>query len=235
MTKLRNLRKKDLLINGVYIIKNIKNNKFYIGSCSSKTFLYDRLRHHYLDLRKNNHINKYLQNAWNKYGEDNFIFEILEICSPEKCIEREQCWINLLNPSYNFCKIAGSTLNIKHSQETKEKIIKGIKKWYSTEEGIEFKKKLSKLRQNEKGKKHTKETKIKISNSNKGKVVSEESKNKMKCKRPSLYKKIINLDTMIIYNNSEEYSKKFNINKSYVQTLARRERTSKKHNIKYYE
>lgn len=234
MTKLNNLNRKDLLINGIYIIKNIKNNKFYIGSCSSKTFLYDRLKHHSLDLRKNKHVNKYLQNSFNKYGLENFVYEILEICLPEKCLEREQYWIDLLNPHYNLCKVAGSSLNKKTSEETKQKIKDSVKKWYSTEEGKIFKNKLSELSKKRPKVKHSEETKNKISKAHKGKTVSEESKNKMRCKRPSLYKKIIDLKTLIIYENSEIYSKLFQINQSYVQALARGERKSKKHNIKYY-
>jgi hypothetical protein len=50
----------------------------------------------------------------------------------------------------------------------------------------------------------------------------------MKCKRPSLYKKVIDLNTKIIYTNAEEYAKLFNINTSYVQALCRREKNIKK-------
>jgi hypothetical protein len=39
-----------------------------------------------------------LQNAWNKYGEDNFYFSVLELVpDKDKLIEREQYWIDKLN------------------------------------------------------------------------------------------------------------------------------------------
>jgi group I intron endonuclease len=56
-----------------------------------------------------------------KYGYANFKLEILEYCSPEECIKREQYYINTFNPEYNVLKVAGSTLGYKHSEETKAK------------------------------------------------------------------------------------------------------------------
>lgn len=90
MQSIKEIIRKELLYTGVYKIININNNKFYIGSCSSKTFLYERLIHHKRDLLNNRHCNTYLQNSFNKYGIDVFYFEILEKCEPELCIEREQ-------------------------------------------------------------------------------------------------------------------------------------------------
>jgi group I intron endonuclease len=53
-----------------------------------------------------------------KYGIEKFKLEILEYCSPAKCIKLEQKYINLLKPEYNILKIAGSLLGFKHSEET---------------------------------------------------------------------------------------------------------------------
>ena len=77
---------KDLLLCGVYCIKNIKNNKLYIGSTTVQ--FVKRLNLHVWELNSNKHKNKYLQNSWNKYKEDSFIFEIIEICDKNKCLER---------------------------------------------------------------------------------------------------------------------------------------------------
>jgi len=57
-----------------------------------------------------------------KYGYSNFMFEILEYCTRDNVLEREQYYIDLLKPIYNIVKIAGSTLGYKHSNETKEKM-----------------------------------------------------------------------------------------------------------------
>ena len=59
---------------GIYKITNKQNDKFYIGS---STNIEMRWYAHKSYLRRNVHANQHLQNAWNKYGEDNFIFSIL--------------------------------------------------------------------------------------------------------------------------------------------------------------
>ena len=57
-----------------------------------------------------------------KYGYSNLKLEILEYCSPEDLIEREQYYFKSLEPYYNILKIAGSSLGYTHSQETKDKM-----------------------------------------------------------------------------------------------------------------
>nr|YP_010608748.1 hypothetical protein PNX16_mgp023 [Drechslerella dactyloides]WAN89828.1 hypothetical protein [Drechslerella dactyloides] len=71
-----------------------------------------------------------IYNALLKYGHSKFSLEILEYCVTEKCLEREQYYINILKPEYNILKIAGSSLGFKHSEETIAKIStakKGVK------------------------------------------------------------------------------------------------------------
>jgi group I intron endonuclease len=57
-----------------------------------------------------------------KHGLAKFKLEILEYCSPAKCIKIEQQFINFLKPEYNIIKIAGSPLGFRHSEETLWKI-----------------------------------------------------------------------------------------------------------------
>nr|ATI20269.1 GIY-YIG endonuclease [Juglanconis sp.] len=52
-----------------------------------------------------------------KYGHNNFTLEILEYCSKDMLIEREQYYLDLLNPEYNILKHAYSLLGYKHSEE----------------------------------------------------------------------------------------------------------------------
>jgi group I intron endonuclease len=104
---------------GIYKIINTVNRKFYIGS--SKNIL-KRIRRHFSELRNNSHKNKHLQSSWNKYGEENFLFEILEECLEENLIVREQYYIDVLIPKYNINKIANSSLGVKRDDITKEKI-----------------------------------------------------------------------------------------------------------------
>jgi group I intron endonuclease len=117
------------MITGIYQILNLTNNKKYIGS--SANYLSRRKATHLYYLRKNCHPNIYLQRAWNKYGEQNFRFEILEKCEPDKCIEREQYYIDTIKPEYNILPIANSRLGKRHSSLVRKKIslaLKGIAK-----------------------------------------------------------------------------------------------------------
>jgi group I intron endonuclease len=100
---------------GIYQIINLTNGKVYIGSTCS---LGDRKSRHLKELRNNTHHSIILQNAWNKHGEENFKFEILELVEDKsQLINREQFYFDTLIPTYNICKIAGSCLGIKHSPE----------------------------------------------------------------------------------------------------------------------
>lgn len=73
---------------------------------------------HLTDLRGNRHHNIHLQRAWNKYGEQSFTFQIIEpIESLSTLLEREQYYLDRLNPQYNICPTAGTSLGCKHSPE----------------------------------------------------------------------------------------------------------------------
>jgi ribosomal protein S27E len=80
---------------GVYKITNIVNGKFYVGSSNN---VKSRWYQHKSKLRENRHGNTHLQNAWNLYGEENFVFEVIEECEPEFQFEREQHYLDELNP-----------------------------------------------------------------------------------------------------------------------------------------
>lgn len=60
---------------GIYCIENIINGKKYIGS---SLYIEERITTHKRELKNNSHSNSYLQNAYNKYGVENFKFYILE-------------------------------------------------------------------------------------------------------------------------------------------------------------
>lgn len=67
---------------GIYKITNLINNKVYIGESHD---IYLRWEEHKKDLNNKEHHSYKLQTAWNKYGEENFEFEILEeVFDPEK-------------------------------------------------------------------------------------------------------------------------------------------------------
>lgn len=85
---------------GIYCIINVKNQKRYVGSSKN---LFGRLTKHFSILRHNKHENARLQNSWNKHGEDNFDYYILEFCDNEDMlVKREQFYIDTIKPEYNF-------------------------------------------------------------------------------------------------------------------------------------
>ena len=59
---------------GVYQIRNRDSGAMYIGSAIS---LASRKTTHWWALRHGRHFNTHLQNAWNKYGESAFVFEVI--------------------------------------------------------------------------------------------------------------------------------------------------------------
>ena len=130
----------------VYTITNTANGKMYIGKTSRP--VKERWYRHRYNLRENKHPNDYLQNAWNKYGEESFLFEILEeYPSVEEVNNAERFYVL-------YFKWLGLTLYNHRAG--------GEGGWLS-QAAIE------KMRQANIGKKHSNETKLKMSLSQKGK------------------------------------------------------------------
>lgn len=113
---------------GIYKITNLVNGKFYIGSAAGKEGIRGRIGTHKSRLKNNKHCNEYLQSAWNKYGEENFKSEVLEIVENKNIIiEREQYYLDLYKPynriiGYNLSPTAGSQIGYKHTKKTITKI-----------------------------------------------------------------------------------------------------------------
>ena len=92
---------KSLCVSGIYAIVNRMNEHLYIGQ--SKDIM-KRWVSHKQALRKGNHGNAYLQNAWNYYTECNFKFAVVEFCELGDLDLQEQYWIERLNPEYNISR-----------------------------------------------------------------------------------------------------------------------------------
>lgn len=86
---------------GIYKITNTINNHFYIGQSSN---LNSRLMEHHRHMRDTKKSRYILYKAVDKYGVENFNFEILELCEYENLSEREVFYILNLNPHYNIVK-----------------------------------------------------------------------------------------------------------------------------------
>lgn len=144
---------------GIYRILNLANNMCYVGSAVRISY---RWKNHRIELRLDRHTNRYLQSAWNKYGEDNFEFEILEHCENNRLIELEQFWMDYYQSAnrefgYNLSPTAGNCMGVEHTDETKAKLSE-----------LKIGKSI-----------HTDESKAKIGIALKGRVFSEDTLRKM--------------------------------------------------------
>lgn len=112
---------------GIYCIENIINNKKYIGK---STQIRKRILVHISKLRDNKSQCIYLQNAWNKYKENNFNFYVLEYCDKTELNNKEEYWIKKLETfysksnGYNLTKGGEGIPGYIHTSETKNKISK---------------------------------------------------------------------------------------------------------------
>ena len=144
----------------IYGIYCKSNSKLYIGS--SKT-VYHRLAIHKSLLRANTHFNIYLQRTYNKYGEDNFQFTVIEeVENIWNLLQREQWYIDtlgtLIPDGFNIAKDTKAPMaGKKHSNESKLKMSLS----QSGKNNAMF------------GRKHTKESKRKMSKSTKEMMTDE--------------------------------------------------------------
>lgn len=131
-----------------------------------------------------------MQNSWNKYGKESFEFKTIEEINVKDCelakklTEREQFYLDTLNPDYNINMEANVTRlfgkdnpmygkEVYHSKETRDKISNSLKgRTFTKKHKLEISKAL-------KGRKLSKETKRKMSEAAKGRVQSEKTKNKL--------------------------------------------------------
>jgi hypothetical protein len=111
---------------GIYCIKNIVNNKVYIGSSKD---IHKRISAHKMSLGKDSHHSLKLQRSYNKHRKDCFIFDILEICYNQDLETKEKEWITFFDSyknGYNSTDEVGAPwrgkkqpINIKKLQKCK--------------------------------------------------------------------------------------------------------------------
>jgi len=138
-------------ISGIYQICNNENGKVYIGSAVN---LKRRMACHFSKLKEGDHHNRYLQHAWNKSRGQGFFFGVLEYVKKiNQLIIREQYYIDTIRPEYNISLVAGSSLGIKRSEAFKRKVSeyqKGNKRWLGKKHTIESRQKMSKAKKEKK-------------------------------------------------------------------------------------
>lgn len=167
---------------GVYKITNIVNQKVYIGQSVS---IQSRWKEHINSLRRGASRCTLLQRAWNKYGEESFVFEVLELCSPDMLDEIEISYILFYDSCNNGYNIEQGGNKNKHlSDDTKKKIREAHLGKKMSDETI---KRMSEARIGNKnpmyGKTHSSKARLKISKAHKGKPgykLNDETKEKIR-------------------------------------------------------
>ncbi len=200
---------------GIYKITNLINDKVYIGQSVN---IYSR----WYQEKKLNGINAHLKSSFLKYGIENFSFEILEECQKEELDDKEKIYIkkyNSFDRDYGYNETTGGQANKiqrgkplseetkrkiseakkgkklseehkkalseawnhrpKLSKESRKKLASSLVKYYSEETQEHKEKRILALSESKKGKKLSEEHKKALSEAKKGKKLSEETKRKI--------------------------------------------------------
>jgi len=206
-------------VSGIYKIVNKVNGKYYIGSSNDLLGKYGRWYEHRSNLVKNRHTNKKLQNSWNKYGEHNFEYLLIEVVDDDKLLIVEQKYLDILKQDNTLDNDTHYNLTYDATSPMKGKV-----PWNKGTKGLQV--------SHNKGKKLSLETKKKISESTKlsmakiydgmsvkrkGKTLSENHKIKLSDK--TIYK-FINKNTGEIFTGTRyEFRKKHNVDKACLWAL----------------
>ncbi len=111
-------------VSGIYKIQRIGTDQCYVGSSH---WIGKRWATHRRELNNARHQASRLQNSWSKYGQGSFEFSVLEevygVGDELKAllVQREQAWMDQLNPCFNTVPAAGSTLGFKMPHEIVER------------------------------------------------------------------------------------------------------------------
>lgn len=180
----------------IYRITCAVTGKFYIGSTVNKA---QRWARHRRQLRDGTHPNKHMAASWVKYGEEAFVFEVLErVDDPAALFAAEQQYLDLhagRDYCFNWALYAGAPMRGKFGAETanygkvmSDEVRKKISASLSGEnhpnwgkqlpESTRLKIKEANLTNPWKGGKHTPEAIAKIAAASRGRPVSEETRAK---------------------------------------------------------
>lgn len=222
-------------MHSVYCFTNKINNKKYVGLTAN---VKQRHKQH----KSTRNRCPVFSNAIKKYGFENFNFEVLiENLSREEANHFERKFIkefNTLVPN-GYNRTEGGDSSVKHTKETIEKIIEKNRIWRLTNNHPM------------KGKRHSEETKKLLSELafqrtnrpsgnkhwNYGKKADESTKQKMsisnKLGNNGFAKKVIDINTGIIYSCINEAKLVYGISHSLISMICSGKRKSSKYNFKY--
>jgi group I intron endonuclease len=242
---------------GIYAIINKVSGRYYIGST---IHLKRRIIEHKSKLRNGRHHNFKLQGAYDKYGESNFSFEVLEyVKSDNKLMEREQYWLDKTKAckvGYNLSSVAtGWGLygedNPMYGVSPRERMDdETYKRWLKARQGQNApkpmlgkkhkKESIKKMVENRKWYKHSESWKKNHSLKMTGHKVSEKQKEKMaKFWNENMHpnsKKVICVDTGVIYNTITDAANELGVTKQAISNAIRgKSKTCKGYKWSYHE
>lgn len=140
---------------GVYCITDTKSGRRYVGSAVS---FKKRWREHRNSLKRGQHHSQFMQRTFHARS-DAFSFQVLLYCSIDNLLMYEQRFLDAWKPEFNTSPVAGSQLGYRHTADTRKKMSMSRPKDFSPMTG----------------KKHTEETKARISENRKGKGGGEQT------------------------------------------------------------
>jgi group I intron endonuclease len=103
----------------IYTITSLISGKQYLGSARDFN---KRSKQHLRCLKKGNHHSRYLQRAWNKYGEQNFMLSPVLVCREQDLFFYEQCMLDAFRPAYNVNPSAQGSRGLKWTKTQRNKI-----------------------------------------------------------------------------------------------------------------
>ena len=117
-------RSRDLRKSGIYVIRNTKNGKVYVGKALC---IYRRINDHVTALNKKlrDRENDHLIRTWHKYGRDSFEYFVAEYTEVSVMAEKELYWmkhLDSLNPKFGYNKREDSSTGLIVSNDTREKL-----------------------------------------------------------------------------------------------------------------
>lgn len=136
---------------GIYKLVNKATGQCYVGQSQR---VKKRIKEHFRLLRWNKHTNPRLQNAFNKYGEDNFEWEVEAYCEDpddldiiENAFLQGDAWF--VEPVvYNIADFAKAPMRNKtHSEEVRQRIRAGRRASTFDYGSSEYKRTLSEAQQ----------------------------------------------------------------------------------------
>jgi hypothetical protein len=111
---------------GVYRLVHLPNDACYVGS--SKRCIENRLGWHLYKLRQKEHTSTALQEEFDHSVEEDWELEILELCTPELCYDREKFWFD----RYVTCLCSRPACGYILNSDIREKLRTGRQRYLAT-------------------------------------------------------------------------------------------------------